>query len=304
MMANDPKPAQAGAAAEQADMAATPESRREQGRRNLNRQIAQRQQLLLVGVGAIALIAGATFLFGGDDAKQAGGTGDPVTIDTGGLVNRNLSEREFVATYGNRADAQDREIKALKEGQVPRPELEEQLAALKSENAQMRTDGQHALRPSFGVAEPGEAPRIHFAGIPMGHEFSSLVLALLQVGGNPVKEDAALIDQPVGDARADPHAEQRQPGGCDEDRPAGHARADRAAPCQHRAKAHQHRPGHRPAHLAFAVKALEFQLAPPGGGQKGAQEHARHQPDFEIQHRVFRQKEHQRAGRRAREGGG
>ncbi len=145
MMANDPKPAQAGAAAEQADMAATPESRREQGRRNLNRQIAQRQQLLLVGVGAIALIAGATFLFGGDDAKQAGGTGDPVTIDTGGLVNRNLSEREFVATYGNRADAQDREIKALKDGQVPRPELEQQLAALKSENAQMRSDGQHAI---------------------------------------------------------------------------------------------------------------------------------------------------------------
>lgn len=144
-MANDPKTAQAEASAEQVEAVATPESRREQGRRNLNRQIAQRQKLLLVGVGAIALIGGATFLFSGDDAKHAGAAGDPVTIDTGGLVNRNLSEREFVATYGNRADAQDREIKALKEGQVPRPELEQQLAALKSENAQMRTDGQHAI---------------------------------------------------------------------------------------------------------------------------------------------------------------
>lgn len=144
-MANDPKPAQAETSAEQVEAVATPESRREQGRRNLNRQIAQRQKLLLVGVGAIALIGGATFLFSGDDAKHAGAAGDPVTIDTGGLVNRNLSEREFVATYGNRADAQDREIKALKEGQVPRPELEQQLAALKSENAQMRTDGQHAI---------------------------------------------------------------------------------------------------------------------------------------------------------------
>jgi conjugal transfer pilus assembly protein TraB len=120
-MANDPKPAQAEASAEQVEAVATPESRREQGRRNLNRQIAQRQKLLLVGVGAIALIGGATFLFSGDDAKHAGAAGDPVTIDTGGLVNRNLSEREFVATYGNRADAQDREIKALKEGQVPGP---------------------------------------------------------------------------------------------------------------------------------------------------------------------------------------
>lgn len=144
-MANDPKSAQAEASAEQVEAVTTPESRREQGRRNLNRQIAQRQKLLLVGVGAIALIGGATFLFSGDEDKHAGAAGDPVTIDTGSLVNRNLSEREFVATYGNRADAQDREIKALKEGQVPRPELEQQLAALKSENAQMRTDGQHAI---------------------------------------------------------------------------------------------------------------------------------------------------------------
>ena len=144
-MENEPKTAQTQGSAEPAEAITTPESRREQGRRSLNRQIAQRQKLLLVGVGAIALIGGATFLFSGDDAKHAGAAGDPVTIDTGGLVNRNLSEREFVATYGNRADAQDREIKTLKEGQVSRPELEQQLAALKSENAQMRTDGQHAI---------------------------------------------------------------------------------------------------------------------------------------------------------------
>ncbi|WP_066559749.1 TraB/VirB10 family protein [Croceicoccus bisphenolivorans] len=132
-------------AADSSQVAATPESRREVGRRNLNRQIAQRQKALLIGVGALALVGGATFLFSGDKGKGSGTSGEAVTIDTGGLVNRNLSEREFVATYGNRADAQDREIKALKEGQVSRPELEQQLAALKTENAQMRTDGQHAI---------------------------------------------------------------------------------------------------------------------------------------------------------------
>lgn len=132
-------------AADSSQVAATPESRREVGRRNLNRQIAQRQKALLIGVGAIALVGGATFLFSSDNNKGSGTSGEAVTIDTGGLVNRNLSEREFVATYGNRADAQDREIKALKEGQVSRPELEQQLAALKTENAQMRTDGQHAI---------------------------------------------------------------------------------------------------------------------------------------------------------------
>ena len=132
-------------AADNGQVAATPESRREVGRRNLNRQIAQRKKALLIGVGALALVGGATFLFSGDKGKGSVASGEAVTIDTGGLVNRNLSEREFVATYGNRADAQDREIKALKEGQVSRPELEQQLAALKTENAQMRTDGQHAI---------------------------------------------------------------------------------------------------------------------------------------------------------------
>jgi conjugal transfer pilus assembly protein TraB len=132
-------------ATETADVGASPESRREIGRRNLNLQIAQRQKLLLAGVGAIALIGGAAVVFSGDDDKSAGASSDTVSIDTGGLVNRNLSEREFVATYGNRADAQDREIKALKEGQVSRPELEEQLAALKAENSQMRADGQTAI---------------------------------------------------------------------------------------------------------------------------------------------------------------
>ena len=52
-MASDPKTVQVEAPAEQVEAVATPESRREQGRRNLNRQIAQRQKLLLVGVGAM-----------------------------------------------------------------------------------------------------------------------------------------------------------------------------------------------------------------------------------------------------------
>ena len=115
-----------------------------EGRRTLNRTVAQRQKLLLAGIGAVALIGGSMFIFGGDDdaGSQDGG---PATIDTGGLVNRNLSQREFVATYGNRLDAQGREIKALKETQLPRPAIEQELDTLRSENAQMRSDGQAAI---------------------------------------------------------------------------------------------------------------------------------------------------------------
>lgn len=41
--------------------------------------------------------------------------------------------------------------------------------------------------PSFGVHRAGEEPRVVFAGLPLGHEFTSLVLALLHVSGHPPK---------------------------------------------------------------------------------------------------------------------
>ncbi len=52
-----------------------------------------------------------------------------------------------------------------------------------------------ARRPSFLITTAGEDSGIRFAGVPMGHEFTSLVLALLHVGGHPVREDEALLDQ-------------------------------------------------------------------------------------------------------------
>ncbi len=49
--------------------------------------------------------------------------------------------------------------------------------------------------PSFAIAATGEAPRIRFAGLPMGHEFTSLVLALLHTGGHPAKAEAEVQAQ-------------------------------------------------------------------------------------------------------------
>jgi NADH-dependent peroxiredoxin subunit F len=49
--------------------------------------------------------------------------------------------------------------------------------------------------PSFSVNRPGQSQGPRFAGLPMGHEFTSLVLALLQVGGYPPKLDEALLQQ-------------------------------------------------------------------------------------------------------------
>ncbi len=59
----------------------------------------------------------------------------------------------------------------------------------------LKTDGTDSRKPSFTLNRLGEAARIRFAAIPMGHEFTSLVLALLQVGGHPPKIEAELVEQ-------------------------------------------------------------------------------------------------------------
>ncbi len=52
--------------------------------------------------------------------------------------------------------------------------------------------------PSFSVNRVGEDTGVIFAGIPLGHEFTSLVLALLQVSGRAPKVDQSVIDQIKG----------------------------------------------------------------------------------------------------------
>ncbi len=50
-------------------------------------------------------------------------------------------------------------------------------------------------KPSFSLNRPGENLGIRFSGVPMGHEFTSLVLALLQVGGHAHKLSADTVAQ-------------------------------------------------------------------------------------------------------------
>lgn len=50
-------------------------------------------------------------------------------------------------------------------------------------------------KPSFSVNRPSENHGPRFAGLPMGHEFTSLILALLQIGGYPPKVEQEVLDQ-------------------------------------------------------------------------------------------------------------
>ncbi|MCD9033669.1 alkyl hydroperoxide reductase subunit F [Luteimonas sp. Y-2-2-4F] len=61
-------------------------------------------------------------------------------------------------------------------------------------------------KPSFALTSPGHDIHLRFAGLPMGHEFTSLVLALLQVGGHPSKAAAEVVEQ-VGALDGDYHFE-------------------------------------------------------------------------------------------------
>ena len=69
------------------------------------------------------------------------------------------------------------------------------LVALSDKITVVENNTADVRKPSFLITNPGVDTGLRFAGVPLGHEFTSLVLALLQVGGHPSKESAELLDQ-------------------------------------------------------------------------------------------------------------
>ena len=87
-------------------------------------------------------------------------------------------------------------VASLGDGEKSQEMLErlEEITSL-SDKITLRTDGDDVRRPSFALNRIGGNISLRFAGIPMGHEFTSLVLALLQVGGHPSKTAPEIIEQ-------------------------------------------------------------------------------------------------------------
>lgn len=90
---------------------------------------------------------------------------------------------ELVAAYDDSEKSQ--ELKQLLDELEP---MSEKISLRTEESEQVR-------RPSFAINRVGSDIGVRFAGIPMGHEFTSLVLALLQVGGHPPKASEDVIEQ-------------------------------------------------------------------------------------------------------------
>lgn len=81
-------------------------------------------------------------------------------------------------------------------GSIEMKELLEEVTSM-SDKISLRFDD-NARKPSFAVKRAGEHKTemgVRFAGIPMGHEFTSLVLALLHAGAHPMKLEAEKIAQ-------------------------------------------------------------------------------------------------------------
>jgi NADH-dependent peroxiredoxin subunit F len=90
---------------------------------------------------------------------------------------------EIVATLGT--DASSQEMRSLLE----------QIASL-SDKITVRTDGTDGRSPSFALHRVNGTPmKLRFAAIPLGHEFTSLVLALLWTGGHPPKVEEDTLAQ-------------------------------------------------------------------------------------------------------------
>ncbi|MDP8566497.1 alkyl hydroperoxide reductase subunit F [Methylophilus aquaticus] len=72
--------------------------------------------------------------------------------------------------------------------------LLQEIASL-SDKVTLDETGDDVRKPSFVIAREGETHGVRFAAIPLGHEFTSLVLALLWTGGHPPKVEQDVLDQ-------------------------------------------------------------------------------------------------------------
>lgn len=110
------------------------------------------------------------------------------------MLDANLKAQ--LKTYLERVTRPIEIVASLDDGAKSREMLSllQDIASL-SDQVSLSTAGSDERRPSFALLTPGQNIDLRFAGLPMGHEFTSLVLALLQVGGHPSKASQDVIEQ-------------------------------------------------------------------------------------------------------------
>lgn len=112
-----------------------------------NEAIRRRQRLLLAGAGCAGLLLSSIWIFSGDEAEVAAKDEDTteVAVSTKDMVNRNLSQQEWMALSENRFQSTENRLRSI-DGQNRRLEqLTAQVEALKGQNQAMQADGQRVL---------------------------------------------------------------------------------------------------------------------------------------------------------------
>ena len=104
--------------------------------------------------------------------------------------------KQQLAAYLERVTLPFEMVASLDDGEKSNElrQLLEEIAGM-SDKITLHANGSDTRKPSFTLQRQGTSTQLRFAAIPLGHEFTSLVLALLWTGGHPPKVEADVLDQ-------------------------------------------------------------------------------------------------------------
>jgi conjugal transfer pilus assembly protein TraB len=114
---------------------------------SVNDAARKKQQLLLGGAAAIALVSSCWWIFGGDAVPEGmeGSQAKEIKVATGDLVNRNMSEQEWMARSENRFDSTDNRLRGVDGQAAQLAAMQKEMDALRGQNSAMSSDGQRVL---------------------------------------------------------------------------------------------------------------------------------------------------------------
>ncbi|EZP77128.1 TraB pilus assembly family protein [Novosphingobium resinovorum] len=111
-----------------------------------NEATRKKQRLLLAGVAGAGLVLSSFWIFGGNDKDAAeDDDGEKVEVSTKDLVNRNLSQQEWMGMSENQFQSMENQLKSVNAQQNRVDALAAQVEALKGQNQALQADGQRVF---------------------------------------------------------------------------------------------------------------------------------------------------------------
>jgi conjugal transfer pilus assembly protein TraB len=114
---------------------------------SMNDDVRKRQQLLLGGAAMVALLGASWWIFGSAKPTSAldATSAKEVKVSTGDLVNRNMSEQEWMARSENRFSSTDNRLRAVDGQAAQLAAMQKEMDALRGQNSAMSADGHKVL---------------------------------------------------------------------------------------------------------------------------------------------------------------